>query len=182
MPSYVDMEKLGAEMAILIKQEGLIDSDILSGIHSVLDEVTLYAIEEGLVDPDDIDPLLSELYDAYEEYLSKATDEHLNRFDTALKAVGKAVGKLPHEWASLALYASLKNADHWILEHPRYAEGIYSAVTLIVQHSPYAKKAKLHAKDLMLAIEELEEGKVTEERLLSDSSKLSHILEPSKAA
>ncbi len=177
MPSDIDMKKLGAEMAILIKQEGLMDSDILSGIHSVFDEITLHAIEEGLVDPSEIDPKLSELYDAYEKYLNKATDLHLDAFDTALKAVGVSLGSIPHKWATYALKDSLKTADQWILEHPRYAEGIYSAVTLIVQHSDYIKQAKSQAEDLMLGIEELEDGKVSEERLLNDSNKLLHTLE-----
>ncbi|MCB1117362.1 MAG: hypothetical protein KDK50_02140 [Chlamydiia bacterium] len=178
------MEKLGAEMAILIKQEGLMDSDILSGIHSVFDEITLHAIEEGLVDPSEIDPKLSELYDAYENYLNKASDTHLDAFDNALKSVGASLGNIPHKWATHALRDSLKTADQWILDHPRYAEGIYSAVTLIVQHSDYVKEAKGHAEDLMLGIEELEDGKTTEERLLNDSNKLLHTLElhQSKAA
>ncbi len=177
MPSDIDMEKLGAEMAILIKQEGLIDSDVLSGVHSVLDEITLEAIEEGIVDPSDIDPRLAELYDAYEQYLNKPSDTHLDAFDTALKAVGKEIGVVPHKWVTHALLASLKTADQWVLEHPRYAEGIYSAVTLIVQHSDYIKEAKSQAEDLMLGIEELEDGKATEERLLNDSNKLLHTLE-----
>lgn len=172
----VDMEKLGAEMAILIKQEGLIDSDILSGIHSVLDEVTLNAIEEGLVDPDEIDPLLCDLYDAYELYLEKPNEEHLDAFDNALKLAAAELGSMPKEWVTHALHSSLKNADHWILDQPRYAEGIYSAVTLIVRHSDYEKQAKAHAEDLMLGVEELEDGTVNEERLLSDSNKLLHAL------
>jgi len=143
----------------------------------VFDEITLHAIEEGLVDPSEIDPKLSALYDAYEKYLSKATELNLDTFDGALKAVGTALGNIPHKWATYALSDSLKTADQWVLEHPRYAEGIYSAVTLIVRHSDYIKDAKNQAEDLMLGIEELEDGKVTEERLLSDSNRLLHTLE-----
>ncbi len=177
MPSKgVDIAKITKQMSAIIDQEGLLDSDVLGGLHSVIDEIVLEAIEEGLVDPDNIDPKLSDLYDAYEVYKLKPSQVKLESFEAALRIVGNDVGPVPFKWTASALSKSLKTADQWIIDHPRYAEGIYSAVTFIAQKGGFGKEISKTAQSLMLNVEELEAGKTTEESLLKYSNQLAEYL------
>lgn len=100
----VDIKKITSQMADILDQEGLLDPDLLSGLHLVLDEITIEAIEEGLIDPFDIDPLLSELYDAYELYKKKPTNDKLTNFEDALSEVGAQIGPVPSFPASSSRY------------------------------------------------------------------------------
>ena len=177
MPSGgVDIAKVTRMMSSIIQQEGLLDSDVLCGLHSVIDEIVIEAIEEGIVDPDSIDPKLSDLYDAYEVYKLKPTQVKLEGFEAALCDVGKNIGPVPFKWTASALTKSLKTADHWLIDQPRYAEGIYSAVSFIAQKGGFGKEISKTAESLMLDVEELEDGKVTEEKLLKHSRDLAESL------
>ena len=172
----VNIDKLTELMARVLEQEGLLSSDVLGGLHMVIDELAIEAIEEGLVDPDDIDPPMSDLYDAYEVYKLRPTEEKLRIFEEALLNVGQSIGPMPFKWTAEALSKSLHTADQWIIDHPRYAEGIYAAVTFIAQEGGFNDDIVKSAKSLMLDVEELEEGKVSEDKLLQHSRSLAESL------
>ncbi|HPE84832.1 MAG: hypothetical protein KDK44_01720 [Chlamydiia bacterium] len=177
MPSKsVDIEKMAHLMSSILNQEGLLDSDMLCGLHSVIDEIVLEAIENGIVNPDMIDPMLSDLYDAYEVYKIRPTQLKLEGFEKALRSVGKSIGAVPFKWTASALSKSLKTADQWLIDQPRYAEGIYSAVTFIAQKGGFNKNISKIAESLMLEVEELEAGKVTQDRLIQHSNQLAELL------
>ena len=170
------MRVIAKFMSNILDQEGLLDPDLLGGVHMVMDVITIEAIEEGLVDPDDIEPMLCALYDAYEEYQKKQSIEDLCSFENALVAVGSHIGPMPRPWVATALGSSLETADQWVIDYPRYAEGIYSAVTLIAQKGGFGQKVIRIAKSLMINIEELEDGKVNVDQLITESHHLAEAL------
>lgn len=170
------MSVIAKFMSNILDQEGLLDPDLLGGVHMVMDVITIEAIEEGLVDPDDIEPMLCALYDAYEDYQKKQSIEDLSCFEDALVAVGCHIGLIPHPWIITALGSSLETADQWLIDHPRYSEGIYSAVTLIAQKGGFGQKVSRIAKSLMINVEELEDGKVSQDKLIDESHQLAAAL------